>query len=91
MSFLHELFGHSRALRTLAVASAVIAGAAMATTSLLDKVSSGQLPAIAFVKPDGTVTYFGGAASRMAAAGVDMTPVGAINKTTIDPCAGKAK
>lgn len=91
MSALSELFGASRRLRLLTIASGAIAVAAMSMTSLLDKVASGQLPAVAFVKPDGTVTYFGGAAAKMAASGVDMTPVGAINKVTIDPCAGKPK
>ena len=91
MSAFSELLGSSRTLRTLVIASAVIAGVAMAATSFLDKVSSGQLPAIAFIKADGEVTYFGGAAAKMAATGVDRTPVGSINKVTVDPCTGKAK
>lgn len=89
MSILSDLFAGSRSLRTLSVACAIIAGAAMAATSLLDKVASGQLPAIALIKPDGEVTYFGGAAAKVAASAVDMTPVGAINKVTVDPCTGK--
>lgn len=91
MSVLSDLFQGSRPLKTLVVACAVITGAAMATTSLLDKVASGQLPAVAFIRPDGTVSYFGGAAAKIASTGVDMTPVGAINKVTVDPCAGKPK
>jgi|APMI01.1.fsa_nt_gi hypothetical protein len=89
MSALSDLFGRSGTLRTLTVACAVIAGTAMAATSLLDKVASGQLPGVALIRPDGTVTYFGGAATRMASGAVDMTPVGSINKVTIDPCTGK--
>lgn len=89
MSVFSDLFGNSSTLRTLTVACAVIAGTAMAATSLLDKISSGQLPGVALIRPDGTVTYFGEAAARVAATGVDMTPVGAINKLIVDPCTGK--
>ncbi|QLP97869.1 MAG: hypothetical protein HZY79_11480 [Rhodoblastus sp.] len=91
MSALSDLFGQSSTLRTLGVTCVVIAGAAMAATALLDKVSSGQMPGVALVRPDGTVTYFGGAAAKIASTGVDMTPVGAINKVVVDPCAGKPK
>lgn len=89
MSVFTELFGHPGTVRTLAITCVAIAATAMAATSVLDKVSSGQLPGVALIRSDGTVSYFGGAASKMAATGVDMTPVGAISKVTIDPCTGK--
>lgn len=99
MSLLPEYLTRSGAVRTFAIAGAVMTATAMGAASFFDKVASGALPSVALIGSDGTVTLFGGAAGKLASRfdpkqidkQIDMTPIGAINRTTVDPCTGKPK
>lgn len=85
-------------VRTVAIAAAVLATAATLTTSLLDKITRGDMPSVAIIDPDGSIRFLGDpgrlAAARLDGVKIDMNAVGSIDKSKIDrvkidPCTGK--
>lgn len=85
-------------VRTVAIAAAVVATAATLTTTVLDKITRGDLPAVAIIDPDGSIRVLGDpsriASQRLDGVKVDMNAVGSIDKSKIDrlridPCTGR--
>ncbi|MBL8588025.1 MAG: hypothetical protein JNK46_05800 [Methylobacteriaceae bacterium] len=77
-------------LRNVATTVAIIGAVAIGLSITLDQSLRGGLPRIALVKADGTMTLLGGA-SVPAPRGVDLSPVGSIDRIKVDPCTGQPK
>ena len=91
-------------VQTLGITAGAIALAAVAATTLLDRVSKTGMPTIAFIDPKGSVVFSSlpqpQSPQQVASAGkaaqpkfdqIDRTVTGSINRITLDPCTGKQK